>query len=84
MIKEYRKKITIKAERFDGSAKMARKYGAKINPEYHIFAGEPRFVLLTKEGGMKFETGYWIATGIDGEHWAIDNDIFHQTYERCD
>lgn len=23
-----------------------------------------------------------IATGIDGEHWAIDKDIFEKTYER--
>ena len=81
MLKEYRKKTTIKAEQFDGSAKMARKYGGKINPEYFIFAGEPRFVLPTKEGGMKFDAGDWIATGIDGEHWAIANDIFRRTYE---
>ena len=84
MIKEYRKKTTIKAEQFDGSAKMARKYGGKINPEYCIFAGEPRFVLPTKEGGMKFDTGDWIATGVDGEHWVIDSDIFARTYERVD
>ena len=81
MLKEYRKKTTIKAEQFDGSAKMARKYGGKINPEYCIFAGEPRFVLPTKEGGMKFDTGDWIATGVDGEHWAIANDIFRRTYK---
>lgn len=84
MIKEYRKKTTIKAEQFDGSAKMARKYGAKINPEYCIFADEPRFVLLTKEGGMKFDTGYWIATGVDGEHWAIADSIFRRTYEEVE
>lgn len=84
MLKEYRKKTTIKAEQFDGSAKMARKYGGKINPEYCIFAGEPRFVLPTKEGGMKFDTGDWIATGIDGEHWAIANNIFRRTYEEAD
>lgn len=84
MIKEYRKKTTIKAEQFDGSAKMARKYGGKINPEYCIFAGEPRFVLPTKEGGMKFDAGDWIATGVDGEHWAISQEIFEKTYERVD
>lgn len=50
MIHEYRKKTTIKAEQFDGSAKMARKYNGKVNPEYYIFAGEPKFVLPTKEG----------------------------------
>lgn len=84
MLHEYRRKEPIKAEQFDGSAKMARKYGGKINPEYWIFAGEPRFVLPTKEGGMKFDTGDWIATGVEGDHWVIANDIFHCTYERCD
>lgn len=84
MIKEYRKKTTIKAEQFDGSAKMARKYGGKINPEYCIFAGEPRFVLPTKEGGMKFDAGGWIATGVDGEHWVIEDSIFKRTYEEVE
>ena len=63
---------------------MARKYGGKINPEYCIFAGEPRFVLPTKEGGMKFDTGDWIATGVDGEHWCIADDIFRRTYEEVE
>jgi hypothetical protein len=84
MLKEYRKKTTIKAEQFDGSAKMARKYGGKINPGYCIFAGEPRFVLPTKEGGMKFDTGDWIATGVDGEHWAIADSMFKRTYEEVE
>lgn len=84
MLKKYRKKTTIKAEQFDGSAKMARKYGGKINPEYCIFAGEPRFVLPTKEGGMKFDAGDWIATGVDGEHWVIEDSIFKRTYEEVE
>ena len=81
MIKEYRKKTTIKAEQFDGSAKMARKYGGKINPEYCIFAGEPRFVLPTKEGGMKFDAGDWITTETGNEYQIIPDDIFRRTYE---
>lgn len=84
MLKEYRKKTTIKAEQFDGSAKMARKYGGKINPEYYIFAGEPRFVLPTKDGGMKFDIGDWIVTGVDGEHWVIEDSIFKRTYEEVE
>ena len=39
MLKEYRKTAIIKAEQFDGSVEMAKKYGGKINPEYCIFAG---------------------------------------------
>lgn len=30
---------------------------------------------------MKLNAGDYIATGIDGEHWAIDKDIFEKTYE---
>lgn len=30
---------------------------------------------------MKFDTGDWIATGIDGEHWVIADNIFQRTYE---
>ena len=30
------------------------------------------------------DDGIWIATGIDGEHWAIADNIFRRTYERCD
>ena len=33
---------------------------------------------------MNISIGDWIATGIDGEHWAIDKDIFERTYERLD
>lgn len=84
MIKEYRKKTTIKAEQFDGSEKMATKYGGKINPEYWVFEGQPRFVLPTKEGGMKFDTGDWIATGVDGKHWVIEDSIFKRTYEEAE
>ena len=33
---------------------------------------------------MNLKKGDWIATGVDGEHWVIADDIFHKTYERCD
>ena len=42
------------------------------------------FLLPTKEGNMKLNAGDYIATGIDGEHWAIDKDIFEKTYERVE
>ena len=31
---------------------------------------------------MKLNAGDYIATGIDGEHWTIDKDVFKRTYER--
>ena len=85
MLHEYRKKTTIMAERFDGSEKMIKEYdiidGFRIG--YGIYySGIYR--LPTKEGDMNISIGDWIATGIDGEHWVIANDIFCKTYERCD
>ena len=77
MIKEYRKKTTIKAERFNGSEEMIGRY--------HIWnvatPGKTWYTLETLEGPMKLQLGDWIATGIDGEHWAIADDIFRRTYE---
>ena len=86
MLHEYRKKTTIKAEQFDGSEYMMKKYS--INDLNYIGVGvrigPPHYRLPTKEGIMSLHTGYWIATGIDAEHWAIADDIFRRTYERCD
>ncbi|MFQ9706115.1 MAG: hypothetical protein ACLRX6_03375 [Limosilactobacillus pontis] len=79
MLKEYRKKTTIKAEQFDlndidSSCAMCKKY--------HIITPQnEHFLLPTKEGNMVLHGGDWIATGIDGEHWAIADDIFRRIYE---
>lgn len=82
MIKEYRKKTTIKAEQFDGSDEMVTKYCVddweKNKMPYHR---APRYFLPTKEGLMALQIGDWITTGIDGEHWAITDSIFRRTYE---
>lgn len=79
MIKEYRKKTTIKAEQFDGSDEMANKY----NMLWELDLREDMLIpyLPTREGKMFIKKGDWIATGIDGEHWAIADDIFCRTYE---
>ena len=82
MLKEYRKKTTIKAEQFDGSDEMANKYGVLWDLD------ESKDILVpylpTKEGKMFIKKGDWIATGIDGEHWAITDSIFRRTYEEVD
>lgn len=87
MIKEYRKKETIMAEQFDGSKQMIDKY--KIIPNVEYYADESEdiiskivpFQLETLEGIMTLEKADWIATGSNGEHWAIRDDIFKKTYE---
>ena len=83
MLHEYRKKTTIKAEQFDGSTKQIARY--KVHIVGQTSWGDASYFLLpTKEGNMKINKGDWIATGIDGEHWAIADDIFRRTYERCE
>ena len=76
MIKTYRKITTIQAEQFDGSDEMMKKYGL-------LYDAEPEGILLpTKEGKMLMYEGDWIATGVEGEHWAIADDVFKKTYEK--
>lgn len=80
MLKEYRKTATIKAEQFDGSFEMMMRYPI----QYASFISEifpSGYSLKTLEGDMKFDVGDYIATGLDGEHWAIKKEIFYKTYE---
>lgn len=81
MIKKYRKTVAIKAEQFTGSGKQMNDYhicfdyGKGHNHEIK------KYYLPTKEGQMVFHKGDWIATGVEGEHWAIKNSVFKKTYE---
>ncbi|MCT2899705.1 hypothetical protein EFM54_12110 [Lentilactobacillus buchneri] len=83
MIRTYRKITTIQAEQFDGSNNMIKKY--HIKDSINIY-GKPakdlplRYYLLTKEGYMQIVKGSWIATGVAGEHWVIQDSIFKKTY----
>lgn len=75
MIKTYRKVATIQAEQFDGSDEMVKKYN--ITPPMPL---DPDYTINTLEGDMVLGVSDWIATGADGEHWAIKDDIFKKTY----
>lgn len=75
MIKVYRKTATIKAEQFDGSNEMVKKYHIKINDEY-VF----HFRIETLGKWVGIAVGMWIATDTNGEHWPIVEDIFKKTY----
>ena len=75
MIKVYRKTATIKAEQFDGSDEMVKKY--KL---FRPIACDPHYTLARPGTIMSFDVGDWIATGVNGEHWPIADDVFKQTY----
>lgn len=81
VLREYRKTATIKAERFDGSFEMMKRYS--INKAERIFssAAKRKYMLPTLEGVMAITMGDYIATGVNGEHWAIKKEIFEKTYE---
>ncbi|KZU36411.1 Phage protein [Lactiplantibacillus plantarum] len=72
MIKVYRKTATIKAEQFDGTKETAEKLG--------LFRYRGGWYLETLEGSLAVKNGYWIATGVNGEHWPVLDDIFKKTY----
>jgi hypothetical protein len=81
MIKTYIKTATIKAEQFDGSVEMIDKYDI-INTQLASTAMgfEGAYFLPTLEGELRVNIGDWIASGVNGEHWAIKNDVFKKTY----
>ncbi|WP_426665207.1 DUF1642 domain-containing protein [Lactiplantibacillus plantarum] len=85
MIKVYRKTATIKAEQFDGSNEMVDKYRVRKDTEY-MLSDDPLeystvpYQMETLEGFLNINAGDWIATGIDGEHWPIADDVFKKTY----
>lgn len=82
MIKTYRKVATIQAEQFDGSLGMVATYDIKFkNDKSTPNEFRPlKFYIDTLEGGLEIHKGDWIATGVDGEHWAIKDDIFKKSY----
>ena len=83
MLHKYRKTALIEAEQFDGSIKQITRY--KVHIVGPTSRGDASYFLFpTKEGNMKLNTGDYIATGVKGEHWAIDKDIFEKTYERVE
>lgn len=81
---KYIKTGTTEFEQFDGSDEMCEKYG--IRPDMgtaNVVTGKTLYFLMpTLEGELSFEIGDWIATGVNGEHWAVKDEIFQKTYKR--
>ena len=75
----YKKKSKTLFEQFDGSNELIDKY--KLS-RHTVLSGELTdiYYLSTLEGEMKLTVGDWIATGTNGEHWAVKDKIFKKTY----
>ena len=86
MIKTYRKTATIKAEQFDYEKWVHMRHDAypmvfgDTAKDGGMMATNP--VIPTLEGDMKVHDGDWIATGVNGEHWPIADDVFRKTYAK--
>lgn len=86
MIKEYRRKEPIKAEQFDGSAEMMRKYSITSDG----FDG--RYTFRFENNCLPLRRGWWIVNcesialfGVRFNDWqTMDNDKFWRTYEEVD
>ena len=75
MIKVYRKTGTIKAEQFDGSDEMREKYNIAIGRGWVA-----PYRINTIEGWVGVQINSWIATGVNGEHWPITEEVFKKSY----
>lgn len=82
MVKVYCKQ-PIEAEQFDGSEEMIdRLLGTDyIVPNMGVDdETESDLLFATKGGFLELRVGDWIATGVNGEHWPIADDVFKKTY----
>lgn len=75
MIKTYRKTATIKAEQFDGSNEMVNKYRIEYDEAYMV-----PFRIETLEGWTGIKVCDWIATGVNGNHLPIADEVFKKKY----
>lgn len=93
MIKIYRKTATIKAEQFDPESGIIPQGVSEREYEHttsgmisamvdELNTGKPshNWHVKTLEGYLKINPGDWIATGVNGEHLAIADDVFKKTY----
>lgn len=76
----FRKKpIIVDAEQFHPKQK-PWPYGVKLNQD----SGMSWYSIRTLEGSMLVLPGAWIVTGIMGERYPVQDDIFKDTYEKVE
>lgn len=84
---KFREKTYIEAEQFDMSTEMLDKYHITwkaVGVVNTIDGPEPEDMIpmiKTVYGLAEISDGDWVATGVNGEHWPIADDVFKKTYE---
>lgn len=81
---KYIKTAVTEAEQFDGSQQLVDKYEILVGSTmFNGYVGEPSLCYIqTLEGNLRIHVGDWIATGVNGERWAVTDEIFKQTYTK--
>lgn len=85
MIHKYLTTMSIKAEQFDGSDEMIKRYRivdkSKLVPVYYR---DVKWLLPTRRGLLDLWKYDWIITYKNGDHSIMDEYVFERTYERVD
>lgn len=82
-VRKYRKRpVVVEAERFDGSAAMAQRYGLHVVP-LHEGRDAPLYFFLVRSrvGKTRIREGDWIVSGPKGELGVCQAELFEATYE---
>lgn len=87
MLHEYRRKEPIKAERFNGSDEMIKRYHITVK-HYDLGTPDPDFFIayVMDDHGRDLypDPGDWIITYEKGSYTILSDSDFRRTYERCD
>jgi hypothetical protein len=77
----YRKTALIEAIQYTGDLLPLMDF--MEDEQWHYNSGTPgdAITIHTLEGGLDCRVGTWIAKGVHGEVWPIQDDIFRATYE---
>ncbi len=83
---KYIKTGTTEFEQFNETNDQCFKFGiidkALLTSVESVAYGADRYMIPTLEGYMVIHPTDWIATGVNGEHWAVKDEIFQKTYKR--
>lgn len=83
---KYIKTGTTEFEQFDETNDQCFKFGiidkANLTSVESVAYGADRYTIPTLEGDMIIHPTDWIATGAEGEHWPVKDEIFQKTYKK--
>lgn len=81
---KYIKTGTTEFEQFNETEDQRFKFGiidmANLTSVESVAYGPDRYMIPTLERNMVIHPTDWIATGVEGEHWPVKNEIFKRTY----